>query len=268
MPRPASLQGYKRDHETRFKNTIVKEDISQFTRLLSQLQPSQPVVTLKPVTEWLMTRADNQMGLDYYDFRVALRNAGPKPVREFLLEVEIPRRYMQEGSSVHAEVQSRRAGYRLFRSTIEQSFPPHVIYPGDTRPVVQLSYIIKRQHYLQGIPEGIRVRVFSGDELVSETEYPITEMLNAERVGMLLGPRIRAIKKIYQAARDFIGTDDGDVTDVTIYLADGPITGTRGVRLDDADNMMMALAKARLIVIESEDATSVRITDEGVRIAT
>lgn len=263
------LVGYKRAHESRFENTVVKEDVlSQFARLLAQLAPPKPAVTLTPVVEWLMTKPDNQTGLDYYDFRVALRNDSEKPVREFLLEVEIPGRYMQEGGSIHPEVQSRRAGYRLFRSTIEQSFPPHVIYPGDTRPVVQLHYIIKRQHYLQGIPEAIRVRVFSGDELVNESEYPIAGMLNAERVEVILGPRIKAIKKIYQAARDFVGTDDGDVTSVTIYLSDEPITGKRGVQLDDAYNMMTALAKAGWVVVEDGDAMSVRITDAGVRAAT
>lgn len=237
-----------------------------FVRLLSRLRPATPAVSLEPVIEWLMTHPDNQMGLDYYDFRVALRNTGEKPVREFLLEVEIPGRYMQEGSSIHGEVPSQRQGYRLFRRTIEESFPPHVIYPGDTRPVSQLGYIVKRQHYLQGITEVIRVRVYSGDELVSTNEYPIAEMLNAERVAMILAPRIEAIKKIYEAARDFLG-DEGDLTDVTIFLEDGPISGKRGVQLDNAYNMMKALAKAGWLVIESEDAMTAKLTDEGIRVA-
>jgi hypothetical protein len=260
------LIGYKQAHESRFKNTVVKEDVlGQFARLITEFKTA-PAVSLKPVIEWLMTHPDNQMGLDYYDFRVALKNTGPKPVREFLLEVEIPSRYMQEGSSVHSEVTSPRPGYRLFRRTIEGSFPPHVIYPGDTRPVIQLGYIIKKQHYLQGITEAIRVRVYSGDELIIANEYPIAEMLNAERVAVILGPRIRAIKKIYEAARNALGSDEGDVTSVMIYLADGPITGKCGVQLDDAENMMTALAKTGWIVVESADAMGVHLTDEGVRV--
>lgn len=85
---------------------------------------------------------------------------------------------------------------------------------------------------------------------------------------MIFGPRIKAVKKIYHAARDFVGTDDGDVTSVTIYLSHAPITGNRGVQLDDAYNMMMALAKAGWVVVEDGDAMSVRITDAGVRAAT
>jgi hypothetical protein len=261
------LQGYKRDHETRFKNTVVKEDVlGQFVRLLSQLQPVKPAASLEPVVEWLMTHPDNQMGLDYYDFRVALRNTGEKTARDFLLDVEIPSRYMQDGSSIHGEVPSRRQGYRLFRRTIEESMPPHVIYPGDTKPVTQLGYIVKKQHYLQGIAEAIKVRVYSGDELVSTTEYPIGEMLNAERVAMILAARVEAIKKIHDAARAFLG-DEGDLTDVTIFLADGPITGKRAVRMDNAYNMMKALAKAGWLVIDNEDAMTVKLTDEGIRIA-
>jgi hypothetical protein len=261
------LFGYKRDHEAGFQNTVVKDDVlSQFARLLAEIQPQRTAVSLEPVVEWLMTKPDNETGLDYYDFRVGLRNTGEKPVREFLLEVEIPSRYMQEGGGVHAEVPSRRQGYRLFRMTIEQSFPPHVIYPDDMRPVIQLGYIIKRHHYLDGITEAIRVRVYSGDELVSATEHPIGEMLNAERVAMVFAPRVKAIRRIYEAARACVG-EDGDVTSVTIYLGDEPVSGKRGVQIDNAFNMMKALAKAGWINILHEDAMEVRLTDAGVRAA-
>ena len=77
-----------------------------------------------------------------------------------------------------------------------------------------------------------------------------------------------AIRKIYEAARDFQGGNDGDLTAVTIFLEDGPIKGKRGVQLEDAYNMALALAKVGWIVMESHDAMTVRLTDAGIRAAT
>jgi hypothetical protein len=50
---------------------------------------------------------------------------------------------------------------------------------------------------LQGITESIHVAIYSDDELVTEVDYPIAEMLNAERVEVILGPRRTALRKIY-----------------------------------------------------------------------
>jgi hypothetical protein len=262
-----TLLAYKHEHESRFKNAVVKEDVlERFAKLIDRIQP--PVASLTPVIEWIMTKPDNAMGLDYYDFRVALRNDGQKPVREFLVEVEIPSRYMQQGSSVHGEEQSHRPGYRLFRRTLAESMPPHVIHPRATRPVIQLSYIIKRQHYLLGIPEAISVRVYSADELISNTDYPIADMLNAERVEMILAPRMDAIRKICETAWNRVG-ENGDPTSELLYLSEQPTTEPsprpRSVYIRDAYNMGKALEKAGWIEFESEDALSIRLTDEGVR---
>lgn len=86
-----------------------------------------------------------------------------------------------------------------------------------------------------------------------------------------MGPKARAmrdaLRKIYAAAADFVG-ESGDPTDVTIYLADGPIEGKRGVQLEDAYNTAKSLVKHGLLVMESDDAMAVRLTDEGVRAAT
>jgi hypothetical protein len=73
-----------------------------------------------------------------------------------------------------------------------------------------------------------------------------------------------ALRKIYTVAKDFAG-DSGDPTVVTIYLSDEPITGKRGVQLQDAYNNAKALVKSGLLEMEDDDAMSVRLTDAGVR---
>jgi len=87
------LQGYKHDHESRFHNTVVKEDVlSYFVQALARLPLYGKVLaTVVPVVESFMTQADNQVGIDYYDFRIRLRNEGEATLSEFRLEVEIPR---------------------------------------------------------------------------------------------------------------------------------------------------------------------------------
>lgn len=261
------LRAFKHAHESRSHNTTAKGNLVE--QIVARLRPEVPSVLLTPVIEWLMTHPDNETDLDYYDFRVALRNDGPKPVCEFLVEVEIPSRYMQPGSSIHGEEQSYRPGYRLFRRTLAESMPPHVIHPRATRPVTQLGYLIKRQHYFLGIDESITVRVYAADELVSDTDYRIAEMLSAERVEMLLAPRMDAIRRLCQAAWYHAG-ENGDPTSERIYLSETPITprpNARSIYVKDAYNMGKALERAGWLVFESEDAMSVRLTDEGVRVA-
>lgn len=262
-----TLLAYKQEHELRFKNAVVKEDVlERFVRLIARLQP--PAATLTPIIHWLMTKPDNEMGLDYYDFRGSLRNDGEKPVRDYMLEVEIPRRYMQEAGTVHVEAAPRRPDYRLFRITIQHSMPPHVMYPDETRQVVSLGYLIKRQHYLQGITESISVRAYSGDEQLSEKEYPIAEMLNAERVEMILAPRMDTIRKICEVAWNRVG-ENGDPTSELLYFSETPVEPTpqpRSVFIRDAYNMGKAMQKAGWIRFESEDALSFHLTDDGVRV--
>lgn len=75
-----------------------------------------------------------------------------------------------------------------------------------------------------------------------------------------------ALKKIYDAALASRG-EGGDLTDVTIYLSDEPITGKRGVQLQDAYKIAKALVKNGLLVMENDEAIVVRLTDEGIRAA-
>ena len=257
------LRSIKHAHESRSHNSAVKDDLVE--RIVARLRPETPAATLTPVVMAMLTKVDHEAGLDYYDFRVELRNDGPKTVREFRIEVEIPRRYMEGTGSFAAEVTSRNPGQtKLFRHTQQNFGREFALYAGDTYPVFQLHYILNKQHYLQGITESIKVFVYSDDEPVSATEYPIAEMLNAERVEMIFAPRREALKKIYEAARNFLG-DEGDLTDVTIFLSDEPASGRRSVQLENAYNMAKALAKAGWLWFENEDAMMVRLTDAGIR---
>lgn len=285
------LQEFKRNHEARYQGSVVDNAaldafVEAFTvtvtgsvittynqsggqnanTIINYAQQEKPQVALSPAVTCLLTKVDHSAGLDFYDFRVGLRNDGTRVVRDFAVEVEIPQKYMDNAGSYAAQVNSRRPGVTyMFRHT-QQNFRDFALYAGDTYPAILLGFVLKREHYLQGVTEAIVVRVHSGDELLSETEYPVAEMLNEERVEMILGPRLAALKRIYEAARGFLG-EEGDPTGVTIYLADEPISGKRGVQVEGAYNMMKALAKAGWLTVENEEALAVNLTDDGARVA-
>ncbi|MFL6335197.1 MAG: hypothetical protein ACJ754_17940 [Pyrinomonadaceae bacterium] len=151
--------------------------------------PEKSSVILTPIVTHLLTQVDHQMELGYYDFRVSLRNDGPKTVREFRIEVEIPRQYMQEHGGISAEVTSRTpTTTRLFRHTERELSPaaPYTLYSGEMKPVIPLHFIVSKTQFITGISESIRVFVYSDDELVSSEDHPIANMLNPEHVEQMM----------------------------------------------------------------------------------
>jgi hypothetical protein len=150
-------------------------------------QPPQPQVMLTTLIEWLLTKVDHEVGIDFYDFRVSLRNDGETTVRDFRVDVQLPNAYMNQYTIYAAEVTERRtAEWRLFRHT-QKHFPGRVFYPGDTYLVMSADYQVTKEQYRAGITESITVTVYSDDRLVSKNVYPIANMLNPERVQHILG---------------------------------------------------------------------------------
>lgn len=286
------LQEYKRNHEARYRGSVVDDAaldafvdhhtvtgsiITTYNQSGGQnantiinlsAQPSKPRVSLTPVVTPLLVKVDHEADLDYYDLRIALRNDGTKTVREFRIDVEIPERYMEGAGSFASAVNPKTPGMKTFRHTQKSFGQEFALYSGDSHPVFQLHFLLKKQHYLQGVEESVRISVYSEDEPVSVTTHPMSDMLNAERVEMVFGPRLDAIRKICQTAWHRIG-GDGDPTAEVLFLSEEPIReptpSPRSVHIENAYNMGKALERAGWIVFASEDAMSIRLTDEGVR---
>jgi len=147
-------------------------------------QPAPSPAVLMPVIEWLLAKVDHEMGIDYYDFRVSLRNDGTTTVREFSIEIEIPNIYLNQSTIYVAEVRGTPES-RLFRNT-QKNFNNLVLYPGDVYPVFGVGYQIIKEQYRAGIRDSIVVSVYSGDQLLSKSGHPIANMLNPERVQHIL----------------------------------------------------------------------------------
>jgi hypothetical protein len=135
-----------------------------------------------------MVKADNGIGVDFYDFRVRLRNEGSSTVREFRVEIEIPDEFLKHsGASYSMEVQNHnRPGVRLFRAT-EKHWPGTVIYPDSTSEFqISLDFQVPVARYTNITRnETIRVKVFANDAPVSIANYVIAEYLSEDRCNQL-----------------------------------------------------------------------------------
>lgn len=209
------LHSYKRDHESRFHNTVVKEDVlSYFAQVLSRFSQSNVLPGIVPIVESFMTRADNHMGIDYYDFRIRLRNDSETTLREFRLEVEIPELYASAATTSASEVKElTRGSVKLYRRT-QAELGRFTLYPGETsQHVLTLDYQVIHPQY-RNVSESIKVILFLGDNRISTTEFPIIDFLNKDRhaaipldrlsLSMYIGSsiRVKELDKRMSAAND------------------------------------------------------------------
>ncbi len=72
------------------------------------------------------------------------------------------------------------------------------------------------------------------------------------------------LRRIYEAALNAADETHG-LKDITLYLSDDPITGKRGIQLENAYETAKALARVGWIWIENHEAIAVQLTDVGIR---
>lgn len=182
------LRQMKRDHEEKSHNTILNEDLLMrlVLKVLELQTPVKPSPQLVPVIESFMCTPQHP-SIDIYDFRVKLRNDGKKAVRSFCVVIEVPNTYASSNaSSSHAHVpHASKPGFTVYRHSSEKDFPNFIVYPGETSThILMVDYQLRREQYAD-IDESIVVLVYSEDELVSKTEYPIASFRNPDRMKQL-----------------------------------------------------------------------------------
>jgi hypothetical protein len=183
------LREFKAKHEAQFANTVVKETVLQelvsklFDTLIRFQWETPP--SLVPEVASRMSRADNEMKIDYYDFVVRFRNEGKKPVRNFRLEIEVPNAYANPTHSSTAEVREHTKGdVTLYRHT-QDHFPGFIVYGGETsQPVLMIDYQLRHDQY-KSVDGSIKVTIYAEDEYLSGTDYPIAAYRNKDRMDQL-----------------------------------------------------------------------------------
>jgi hypothetical protein len=184
-----TLLGYKHEHETRLKNTVVKEDVlDRFVKLLDQLRPS-PSSSLRCELMHHLEGIDNIAGLDSYVLELMVHNDGDTTAQDVRATVAIPRDYMETGGSQVSEMHSSDHN-RRFKYPVE--FPAGKrrridIDPGDSAPLFRIPFSIRKHHYLEGTKARITVRVVAGERAVCKEELAIATTLNAERIKFYQG---------------------------------------------------------------------------------
>lgn len=178
------IQGYKHEHESRFKNTIVKEDmLERFARLIDHLTPP-PGGDLRSELTYHLEGIDNIAGLDSYVLELTVHNDGNTTAQDVRASVAIPREHMETGGSQVSEVNSSD-GNRRFKYPVE--FPAGKrrridIDPGESAPLFRIPFSVRKGHYLEGTAAHITVRVVAGERAVCKEELALAKTLNPERI--------------------------------------------------------------------------------------
>lgn len=143
---------------------------------------SRSQVSLTPIIESHRTSVDNSGGIDYYAFRVSLRNDSKRIVRSYRLVVEIPWAYadpthpssMRDRCEVYEDV-------TIYTDT-EQGHPGFVLYPQRTSEILMNNnYVIRFPQY-KDASGTITVNVYFDDELVGHEEFSIAANRNPDRM--------------------------------------------------------------------------------------
>lgn len=153
----------------------------QITNIYNE-PPKSKLPTLMPIINSRMTHADNGVRIDYYDFRVRLRNEGDTTANEFRLEVDVPRKYASSPTISAAEVPCpHKPDMKCYRRT---SNPGLQLYPGGETDDLSLDYLLSHDQY-QDVHEEIAIRVYVGDELLQQQTFSIRDHRHKDRMDQL-----------------------------------------------------------------------------------
>lgn len=184
------LKGYKRDHEGRSQNTTMSEAfLAQLVLKVIELQAAtQPVLDVAAIVEAHRVSQDNNAGIDHYQLTAHLVNNSNARVREYTIEVEIPKEFMPERSGTFAaeDRHHNRGNVRVFRAT-EQQYGGAVLPPRGTNGYhLTVPFEVMVQQYIEITGnEVITVTAYAGDSQTSQQTLRIADFLSQDRINMI-----------------------------------------------------------------------------------
>jgi len=180
----ALLAEFKADHESRMHNQTVKLDlVERVANLILALQTPKPTLpSVVPVIESYRTSCDNAGQIDYYAFRVSLRNDGQKTLRSYRLEVEIPNAYADPThESSMRDRRQVRGDVTVYRHTHEDH-PGFILCPNDTSDLVMNNNYQMRFDQYENASGSIKVKVYSDDDLLSSVDFSTAANRNKDQM--------------------------------------------------------------------------------------
>lgn len=176
------LRQMKRDHEEKSHNTLLTEDllVRLVLKVLELQTPVKPPAKVVPVIESYRTSTDHH-GIDYYCFRVSLRNDGPKTVRDFRLEVEIPNAYANPTHLNSMSLCRVRGDVTVYTHT-DKHFGDFALFPKNMSDLVMNTDYQMRLEQYKDASGSITVSVYCDDELAGSVEYSIRGNRNRDRM--------------------------------------------------------------------------------------
>lgn len=179
------LTQYKQQHEAQTHNTTLSEAVLErvIKKVILENAPRLPKLSARSIVESLRTGADNNIKLDFYDFRIKLHNDGEEPIKEWRIAIKVPLEFASPNRSSSIAYVEDRDGAALYRGT-ERGHPGLVIYPGDTSHfILMIDYQVHIDQYVQITEdEVIEVAVYPGDNV---EKYKIVDFLSMDRIRAL-----------------------------------------------------------------------------------
>jgi len=146
---------------------------------------TKAVVAVTPLIESHRTSADKTGQIDYYAFRVRLRNDSEKTIKSFRLEVEIPNGFADPTHLSSMMGRCQIQGDVTVYTHTEAGHPGFVLYPKRTSDLVMNNNYIMRFDQYHDTEGTIAVRVYVDDDLVGSEDFSVRENRNKDRMDQL-----------------------------------------------------------------------------------
>lgn len=140
----------------------------------SQLDSSM----VEPLIEPWLNPPDHHARIDWYDLRVRVHNTSEVILRDFDVEVIIPRRHAHPNDSsvlLQHDSQGEDRYYRLRDK-------PQPVLPQRTSPILMmLTMMVPWDDYTSPTADGVSVSVYSNDRCVGKKDFLIDDLLKPDR---------------------------------------------------------------------------------------
>ena len=146
------------------------------TTINSPVQMDSAVV--EPLIEPWLNPPDHVARIDWYDLRVRVHNTGELILRDFDVEVTIPKGHTHPNDSSVLLQQDSQGDLRYYRLRDK----PEPVFPGRTSPILMmLTMMVPWDEYSSPTAESISVSVYAYDRCVGKKQFLIDDLLKPDR---------------------------------------------------------------------------------------
>lgn len=134
--------------------------------------------TVEPLIEPWLNPPDHHARIDWYDLRVRVHNDGELILRDFDVEVTIPRSHSHPNENSVLLQPDSPGEVRYYRLRDK----PQPVLPGRTSSILMmLTMMVPWDDYTDPTADSVSVAVYANDRCVSKKTFPIDDLLKPDR---------------------------------------------------------------------------------------